>query len=846
MQPSQTPPIRVMVIDDDDVDREKILRLLQRVPLNLNISQGSSAKDALLLINNEIFNCVILDYQLKDALGSELVESIKNHNPEPVPIIMVSGNSDERVVANLMRDGVFDYLPKRTLAVEQLFNTLTNGLKWAESESHAKEQRTRATQLTEGMPQMVWTSTPDGSFDFLNRRWCEYTGKSEKSQLGYGWLEQVHPDDKEKFVAAWRQCIATGDELQITLRICNTDNQYRWFDTRATAQRNEQGEILRWLGSNTDITDIEITRQALASSENRFHAAFDYAPLGMALVNLAGKILQANSALHQLLGYDPGEDGNEYGLSSQNILDISHIDDIEKEKLQLRELQKTNIPFVQFEMRLIARDMHTVHTQVSVALISGQAQAPCYLFQYYDLSERKRYEEKLIQLAHFDPLTGLGNRAKLYEEIEFLIQKSARVSAPFAILFGDLDHFKEINDGLGHEAGDLLLRIVAKRLKKSLRRGDSVARLGGDEFVILMQDVSKFEAVVTVTEKLIQRIKRPIRLGNNVVHVGISFGVALYPTDGDDAQTLLRNADSALYEAKKKGRGCHQLYRRELTEYVHNRLMLDADIRNALVHDQFELHFQPVINLQRQTIESVEALIRWNHPTRGMVPPDEFIGYAQESGLIVRIGEWVINKACRHAATWRAWGYELPVAVNISARQFYHNNLLDVIQRALAENKLETKHLVLEITEQMFLDNTQDNIRQINELKAIGLKISLDDFGTGFSSLGYIIRFAPHYLKIDRSFVRQIGTGEEHDAMVKAIIGLNQIMPMRVIAEGVETQEQEYFLQMRGCELFQGYRYSKPLPADDLIPLFEHWGITPMSERVATPGTGDSTNSGLI
>ncbi len=838
MQSLPISPIRVMVIDDDDVDREKILRLLSRVPLNMAISQGSSAQDALLLINNEVFNCVILDYQLKDALGSELVESIKKHNPEPVPIIMVSGNNDERVVANLMRDGVFDYLPKRTLAAEQLFHTLSNGLKWAESESHAKEQRTRATQLTQGLPQMVWTSTPDGSFDFLNRRWCEYTGEDEKSQLGYAWLEQVYPDDKDKFIEAWHQCISSGEELRINLRIRSAQGEYRWFDTRATAQRDEAGNILRWLGSNTDITDIELTHQALASSEKRFHTAFDYAPLGMALVNLAGTILQANSALQLLLGHDQDEASFGHNLLSQNILEISHSDDIETVKQQLRDLQKNNIAFVQFELRLIAKNMHAIHTQVSVALISDEGQSPCYLFQFYDLSERKRYEEKLIHLAHYDPLTSLGNRAKLYEEIDFLINKSARISAPFAILFGDLDHFKEINDGLGHEAGDLLLRIVAKRLKKSLRRGDSVARLGGDEFVILMQDVSKFEAVVTVTEKLIQRIKRPIKLGKNIVHVGISFGIALYPTDGDDAKTLLRNADSALYDAKKKGRGCHQLYRKELTEYVHNRLMLDADIRNALVHDQFELHFQPVINLQRQKMESVEALIRWKHPTRGMVPPDEFISYAQESGLIVKLGEWVINKACHQAALWRSQGYEIPVAINISARQFYHNNLLEVIQRALKESQLDAKYLRLEITEQMFLDNTLDNIRQINELKALGLKISLDDFGTGYSSLGYIIRFAPHYLKIDRGFVQQIGTGEEHDAMVKAIIGLNQIMPMHIVAEGVETQEQEHFLQTRGCELFQGYRYSQPLPADDLIPLFEHWGISPLTdEQTSLPPT---------
>jgi diguanylate cyclase (GGDEF)-like protein len=392
-------------------------------------------------------------------------------------------------------------------------------------------------------------------------------------------------------------------------------------------------------------------------------------------------------------------------------------------------------------------------------------------------------------------------------------------------LFGDLDHFKQINDGLGHEAGDLLLRTVARRLSKCLRRGDSVARLGGDEFVILLKDVNKFEAVVTVADKLIKRIKRPIRLGPQIVHVSISFGIALYPTDGDNAQTLLRNADSALYDAKAKGRGCHQLYRKELTDYVHNRLMLDADMRTAVAKNEFKLYYQPVFNPHNHKIESVEALIRWQHPLRGLVAPDEFIPYAQENGLINNIGEWVINEACRKAAEWRTQGFDVPVAVNISARQFYQHHLLDVVKQALGKNQLPSTNLILEITEQMFLENTQDNIRQINELKALGIRISLDDFGTGYSSLGYIIRFAPHYLKIDRSFIEKIGTANEHDAMVNAIIGLNKIMPMTIIAEGVETVEQESFLQDRGCDLVQGYLYAHPSPESEMETLFNTWGI---------------------
>ncbi|MGV8837576.1 putative bifunctional diguanylate cyclase/phosphodiesterase, partial [Cellvibrio sp.] len=297
------------------------------------------------------------------------------------------------------------------------------------------------------------------------------------------------------------------------------------------------------------------------------------------------------------------------------------------------------------------------------------------------------------------------------------------------------------------------------------------------------------------------------------------FGIALYPTDGDDAKTLLRNADSALYDAKGKGRGCCQLYRKELTEYVHNRLRMDTDLRKAINNNEFELYYQPIINLQTRQIVSAEALLRWHHPTRGMVPPNDFIPYAQESGLISPIGEWVIQQACRQAAEWHSAGYPLSVSINVSVRQFDQNNLLPLFSQALTESHLLAENLIVEITEQMFLENTESNLKQISELKGIGIQISLDDFGVGYSSLSYIVRFAPHYLKIDRSFVSRIGEAKEHDEMVNAIIGLSKIIPMKIIGEGIEEEYQRDFLASRGCDKGQGYLFSRPLPQDKFLDL---------------------------
>ncbi len=818
----------ILLIEDDDVDLEKITRLLRKTLLNLRIMESTSATHAVGLLEQYQFDCVIVDYQLNDSLGSELIQKIINHKSIPTPVIMISGNTDERVIAEAMRDGLFDYLPKRNLDAELLGKTLQASQLWADAEYQAREDRLRFNQLAEGLPQLTWTCLPSGHCDFLNRRWCEYTGIPAEQQLGFRWVEQIHPDDRDYLMKAWKQAVETEKEMFVIFRIRRHDGEYRWFDTRAIPQKNDQGEIIRWLGSNTDITDVELTRQALANSEQLFQAVFDYAPLGMMLVNLKGKIIQINPAFCQILGYDNHIFDNVREPLPTALKNFIGPQDLENSLFQLDKLRMESIRFVQFEAQFITRNGNFVPTLTSAAFINKFNDESCYLLQIHDLSERKRYESQLIQLAHYDTLTGLGNRAKLHKEIEFLIQKFHRNAAPFAVLFGDLDHFKQINDGLGHEAGDHLLKIIARRLQKSLRHEDCVCRLGGDEFVILLQDVTKFEAVVSVADKLIKKIRRPAKLGNNRVHVGMSFGIALYPTDGNDAKTLLRNADSALYDAKAKGRGSYQLYRKELTEYVHNRLLLDADLRKAISNREFELYYQPVIDLETRDIVSAEALIRWHHPTRGMVPPDEFISYAQETGLIVAMGEWIIMQACTQALEWEKAGFPLAVSVNISARQFVQQNLVNVIENALTATSLPANKLIIEITEQMFLENTDNNLKQISELKARGVKISLDDFGIGYSSLSYIIRFAPHNLKIDRSFVNRIGTANEHDEMVKAIIGLSKIIPMQIIGEGIEEKSQQHFLHSNGCNFGQGYLFSRPLPQHQLLDfLRNHTGQQP-------------------
>jgi diguanylate cyclase (GGDEF)-like protein/PAS domain S-box-containing protein len=805
--------IKILVIDDDDVDREKILRLLKKIPMQVQVKEGSSAKDAINFINQFEFDCAILDYQLKDALGSEIVSLMKQQNVRPVAIIMVSNNTDQQLVANVVRDGVFDYLPKQHLGAENLHQSLVNGLEWAHHEQKIKEETQRLAQLSQGLPQLIWSCDPQGNCEFLNQKWLNYTGKAITQHLGQGWIEAIHLDDQPDFLSQWLSCLKTKTPFFAKSRILNEHGEYQWFDIRSNPHEDSNNKVIRWLCSATNIHELEIIHRALAASENQFHACFDNSPVPMILINEAGSLIQHNASFRQLLQ----DDKHSLIHSIEEILNDKNYLDFQDKIKDLQLLSKTNI---EFETLYITRDDRKVPALVYAAIIDKHENPSLFLLQIFDLTDRKNREQELIRLAHFDTLTHLINRTKLYEELDDLIRRFDRHKIPFAILFCDLDNFKQINDGFGHDIGDYVLRIVARRLKKLLRQDDLIARLGGDEFIIVLDSVNRYEVVASIANKILQTICRPIRiLASQKVHINLSLGIALFPTDGLDAATLLRNADSALYEAKNSGRGQFQLYRKELTEFVHNRLQLDAELRKAITNNQFELYFQPVVNLSNNKIVSAEALIRWHHPKRGLVCPGEFIAYAEESDLINRIGHWVINDAAKCVSEINQQGFNIPIAINISARQFQQGDIINQFKSAFKAYNVFPDQFTIEITEQIFLERTEFNIQQISRLKECGFKISLDDFGVGFSSLGYIVRFTPDQLKIDRSFINQIGKAKEHDEMVRAIIGLSKIIPMKIIAEGVETDSQKWFLIENECDFAQGYFFYRPMPLSNLIKL---------------------------
>lgn len=449
-------------------------------------------------------------------------------------------------------------------------------------------------------------------------------------------------------------------------------------------------------------------------------------------------------------------------------------------------------------------------------LIKGQGDGYLILRAIRYAIERKKIEQNLFLLAHYDNLTGLANREFFHTTLSKSLLRAKRNNQTLGLMFLDLDHFKEINDTLGHAAGDHLLINVAKRLQSCVRETDTIARLGGDEFTIILDSIQQSENAGMIAEKILQALAEPILISEHQVFISSSIGIALYPNDATNHEDLIKYADTAMYKAKEKGRNNYQYFTGSINAEVAKTMALKNDLRKAIKQNQLSLHYQPKVNTNNNTIIGAEALLRWQHPIRGMIPPVEFIPIAEQSGLIDEIGSWVIKEAIRQNHQWREKQLKpILMAINLSARQFEKRDFVDFIERELLDINMEASSLELEITESLLMKEEQLAQDMLRELKNKGHKISIDDFGTGYSSLSYLKRFTVDSLKIDRSFIKDITSDQDDAEIVKAIIAMAHALKLIVIAEGVEEQEQLAFLQHHNCDEIQGYLFSKPVPADE-------------------------------
>jgi diguanylate cyclase (GGDEF)-like protein len=435
---------------------------------------------------------------------------------------------------------------------------------------------------------------------------------------------------------------------------------------------------------------------------------------------------------------------------------------------------------------------------------------------------RKQAEENILRLAHYDGLTGLPNRSMFNQRLAHALAQARRNETALAVLFIDLDRFKNINDTLGHDAGDHVLKEVAQRLLDCLRESDTAGRLGGDEFVVLIEELSQPLHVAGVSQKILAAVAKPFILDTQEFHITASVGISTYPDDSKDTQSLLKNADIAMYRAKEQGGSNFQFYSAQMNVHTVERMEMESDLRRAVERNELLLHYQPKVDIGSGRITGMEALVRWQQPGKALILPAQFIPLAEETGLIVPIGQWVLETACAQNKAWQEHGLPpLRISVNLSVRQFAHKNLVQDVARVLSETGIDPILLELEITESMVTHNPEQAVKLLVELKAMGIQLSIDDFGTGYSSLSYLKRFPIDSVKIDRSFIQDLPADSNDAAITRAIIAMAHSLKLKVIAEGVETEEQLRFLRDHDCDEMQGYYFSRPLPEDDFFRLIQ-------------------------
>nr|MDQ3805531.1 EAL domain-containing protein [Acidobacteriota bacterium] len=555
-------------------------------------------------------------------------------------------------------------------------------------------------------------------------------------------------------------------------------------------------------------------RESEDGAQPVFQSAFEQAAIGMALVSPKGKWLRANRSLCEALGYSEDE------LREKNFQDVVHPDDLGPALANLKDVLRGKLATYRAEKRFVHRQGQEVWMLWSVARLEDSGGAGHRLIiQAQDITERKLSEERLLHNAFHDALTGLPNRALFIDHVKLTIARSKRREGHlFAVLFLDLDRFKIINDSLGHLIGDQLLVGIARRLEKCLREGDTVARVGGDEFTILLEDIEDEPEAVSVAERVQKELSAPFHLDGHEVFTTVSIGIAPSATGYDDPEDILRDADTAMYRAKSLGKARHEVFDKAMHAFAVNLLQLETDLRKALERRELFVLYQPIVALDDFRLCGFEALVRWQHPERGLISPMDFIPVAEDTGQIIAIGEWMLFESCRQMRRWqKLFPSEAPlfISVNLSGKQFAQPNLTETVAAALERTKLSPRSLKLEITESVVMENIETATEMLRQLRELGVQLAIDDFGTGYSSLSYLHRFPIDTLKIDRSFVTRMVDNSENIEIVRTIVMLAQILGMDVVAEGVETKEQLALLRKLGCENGQGYYFSRPSTAID-------------------------------
>ena len=813
-------PTHVLLVEDDPDEARQIQAVLaDDKERNFSVDWVRHLGDALARLARGGIDALLVDLMLPDAQGLAVFDQLFAVAPDSV-ILILSAAADEGMARQAVQGGANDYLVKGHVDAHWLPRALQYLIERKASRDALRVSEARFRAISDASPLGIFVADIHGDCVYTNAAYQDISGLSFDQTLGTDWVTAIHPEDRERVLNDWLEAARGSETFQTEYRFLQEDGSIVWTRVNSAPmfdRSNPQGRVK----TVEDISERKAAEFKLRAFEETLFAERERAQvtldsIGDAVIStdLEGRLTYLNRVAEAMTGWPSAE------AIGQLLAEVFNIRDETTRQTAanpaMRAIRKNRAVGLAAHCVLVRRDGFECAIEDSAAPIHDSDGQPAgAVIVFHDASETRTMALKMSHLAQHDFLTGLPNRMLLTERLSRAMGLARRHRKQVGLLFLDLDYFKNVNDSLGHAIGDQLLQSVGERLSANVRTTDTVCRQGGDEFVILLAQIEHPDDATLIAEKLLAAFTPPHRIGEHELHITLSIGITVYPDDGVDLDAILQNADTAMYHAKSNGRNNFQFFKNDMNTRAVRRLQVENSIRRALGHDEFVLHYQPKIDLASGRITGAEALIRWQDPELGLIPPAQFITVAEECGLIVPIGHWALRETCRQVKAWFDAGLAVvPVAVNISAMEFGHRNFLEGVVEVLRETGLPPGLLELELTESVLMQDVEASAAVLTALKAMGLKLAIDDFGTGYSSLSYLKRFPIDTLKIDQSFVRDIVTNADDATIVSAVINMGHSLNLRMIAEGVETADQLDFLLARQCQEAQGYLFSRPLLAD--------------------------------